>query len=105
MEEFISKFLELFMRSTDYFINGVLAAIGATAKYLYDNAKHGRTFSLIIFFTNTFLAFFVGNVVHEFLPADTDNIGGILMVTGFCTYPVVELIEQRAQNLIDKLRP
>lgn len=104
MDEAIAKLAEASIRYVDWIINGIPAVFGAMAKYLYDNVHKDRAFSFAVFGTNIFLAFFAGNVVHEFLPVEVDNKGGIMMVTGFCTYPVLGLIEQKAQQVIKKLR-
>lgn len=104
MDEAIAKLAEASVRYVDWIINGIPAVFGAMAKYLYDNVHKDRAFSFALFSTNIFLAFFAGNVVHEFLPPEVENKGGIMMVTGFCTYPVLGLIEQKMQQAITKLK-
>lgn len=104
MDEALAKLAEASLRHIDWIINGIPAVFGAMAKYLYDNVHKGRTFSFVVFGTNIFLAFFAGNVVHEFLPADVEHKGGIMMVTGFCTYPVLGLIEEKVKQLLKKLK-
>lgn len=104
MNEAIAKLAEASIGYVDWIINGIPAVFGAMAKYLYDNVHKDRAFSFAVFGTNIFLAFFAGNVVHEFLPVGVENKGGIMMVTGFCTYPVLGLIEQKASQVIQKIK-
>jgi undecaprenyl pyrophosphate phosphatase UppP len=104
LDEVIAKLARAAIDYTDWVINGVPAMFGAMAKYMYDNVRKNTAFSFVIFSTNIFLAFFAGNVVHEFLPTGYANEGGILMVTGFCTYPVLGLIERKAADVIAKIK-
>lgn len=85
---------------SEFIVSGLLASFGAMAKYFSDNMTKKQAFSFAIFFTNVFLAFFVGNVVESFLPASIESKGGILMMAGFCTYPILNLIEVKGKDIV-----
>lgn len=104
MDEVLAKLAKAAISYTDWIVVGAPAMFGAMAKYMYDNVRKDAAFSFAVFGTNIFLAFFAGNVVHEFLPDSYANEGGVLMVTGFCTYPVLGLIERKASTVIKKLK-
>ena len=49
-----------------------------------------------------FLAFFVGNLVGNLLP-DSTYKDGVLMAAGFCTYPILNIIEVQSKRRLGQL--
>lgn len=79
---------------------GVLASLGGLANYLYVTVHQEKKFSLIMMMVNLFLAFYVGNVVGSFLPEDNKYRDGLLLVCGFCTYPILSVAEIQSKRLL-----
>ena len=82
---------------------GVLSLIGGIANYFYYNEKHGKRFTVAAFVTNIVLSYFIGMIAGDWLP-ESDHKYGIIMVCGFCCYPILGLIEHNVKKLIDKER-
>ena len=81
---------------------GMLAPFGGVANYVYLTVQHGRAFSWIMMMVNMFLAFFVGNMVGSLLP-DSQFKDGLLMTAGFCTYPILNIIETQSRRRLGAL--
>lgn len=79
---------------------GVLSLIGGMANYFYYNEKNNRVFSVIGFLTNVFLSYFIGMIAGDWLP-ESDNKYGLIMVCGFCCYPILGLIESKIKKWIE----
>ena len=54
------------------------------------------------FCVNMFLAFFVGNMVGSLIP-DSQFKDGLLMTAGFCTYPILNIIETQSRRRLGAL--
>lgn len=87
--------IERILRWAQY---GVIGTFGGAAAYVYLVASKGGKFQLLLFFSNLFLAFFVGKVMGTILP-DVPTMpeyrDGMVMVAGFCTYPILRMFEDR----------
>jgi fluoride ion exporter CrcB/FEX len=81
---------------------GLLAAFGGAASYLYTMVTKNKKFVWLTFNINLFLAFFVGQSLGGFIPPDTKNFGGWLMMLGFCAYPALGLVENKVLAYLDK---
>ena len=81
---------------------GMLASFGGVANYVYLTVQHGRAFSWVMMLVNMFLAFFVGNMVGSLLP-DSQFKDGLLMTAGFCTYPILNIIEVQSRKRLGQL--
>lgn len=81
---------------------GLLGAFGGMANYVYVTMQEERTFSWIRMGINMFLAFFVGNLVGSLLP-DSTYKDGVLMAAGFCTYPILNIIEVQSKRRLGQL--
>lgn len=68
--------------------------------YLYQISKW-KDFSWIQFIINWVLAFFVWYVVGQFLPP-SDYTNGLLAISWFSSYWILQFLEQRGANLILK---
>ena len=88
---------------------GALGALGGVAFYIYILSTRGGKFHALLFGANLFLAFFVGKIAGSFLPAfeaNPDIKNGLVMAAGFCTYPILRLLEARfGKWFVDRILP
>jgi predicted membrane channel-forming protein YqfA (hemolysin III family) len=84
---------------------GILSAFGGVVGYLVDvandDAKEFRWVSYIIF---VLCAFFVGQILDDWLPTDMPGRGGVLMVAGTAAYPVLQVMRTRVSRIIEGLK-
>jgi hypothetical protein len=85
-----------------YLISGIIGAFGAGANAVYSSIK-GRKLSFFFIIGSVILGFFVGNLVGSFLPQDFQYRDGTLMVAGFASFPILDLIESKASLIFNKL--
>lgn len=81
---------------------GLLASLGGLANYLYVTVHRERPFSMFRMAVNLVLAFYVGNQVGIFLP-ESEYRDGFIMASGFSTYPILALAEQRLAGVLSAL--
>ena len=98
----LQAFLERLLELTP---PGLLAVIGGMAKYLRTNLKDGRDFSWGLFAMNIGLAFLVGIIAGAFIDETNRFRDGIMMLCGYCTYPILDLMEERLLALAKKIKP
>lgn len=79
---------------------GILASLGGLANYLYITVYQEKKFSFIMMLVNLFLAFYVGNVVGSFIPEENKYRDGLLLVCGFCTYPILSVVETQSKRFL-----
>ena len=82
---------------------GMLASFGGVASYLYHITQGRVKFSWLLFAANIILAFFVGDVVGEFIASDHQHRDGLIMVAGFCTYPMLGFLELQFRKFLNKV--
>lgn len=83
---------------------GILATAGGVANYLHAvYIKRQKEFSVVMFVMNILLAFFVGNLVGSFLEQSYRYRDGIIMMAGYCTFPILSIIDTHGRLLIKKL--
>lgn len=82
---------------------GLLSMFGGIAAYIYQNVKHEKKFSLGAFCIISFLAFFAGNLVGSFIPNTFSYRDGVLMLTGFVSFPLLGLLEEKGKHIIVRL--
>lgn len=99
----MSEEVNWFQKALAFLQVGALASLGGMAAYLYHVTQGRVKFSWIIFVINVFLAFFVGNVVGEFLDVGHKHRDGLLMVAGFCTYPTLGFIESQFRKILNRM--
>jgi len=92
---------EVIVRTIELVQFGLLSLIGGIANYFYYNQKTERAFSVIQFMTNIIVSFFLGMVVGDFVP-EGEYKYGLVMVSGFCCYPLLGLIEYKVKQFIKK---
>lgn len=92
---------ELSEKAQRYLSVGIVSAIGGIASYLYEHVKGERDFSFLSFLTMIFLAFFVGNVLGEFIPHDMKSRDGILMVAGFSSWPILDALKSNGKKIAE----
>ena len=80
---------------------GMLSLVGGIANYLYYNQKNSEAFTVIGFLINCVLSFFIGMVAGDLLP-DSDQKYGLIMVAGFCCYPLLNFLEYQIRRWIEK---
>lgn len=95
MEDFVAEL-------TAWLRLGVLAAFGGAASYIYLMITKNRPFRWITFLANLFIAFFVGKAMGGFIPEGTRNFSGVVMLMGFCAYPVLGIVEEKIVSYINK---
>lgn len=93
---------ESLTRLYDLFAAGLLSVLGGTAAYTYKTVKEDTGFSFKHFFINAFLAFFIGNVVGNFLPPTAQYRDGLLMLAGFATWPILGIMEFYGRRVVVK---
>ena len=84
-----------------YLISGLIGAFGAVANAIYATLK-GRQLSVFFIIGSIILGFFVGNLVGSFLPPDFKYRDGTLMVAGFASFPILDILESRVSGLFEK---
>lgn len=84
---------------------GLLAAFGGMASYLYIMVTKNHPFRWLTFGVNLFLAFFVGKSLGGFIPADSTNFAGWIMLLGFCAYPLLGRLETKLLAYLDSRVP
>ena len=96
MEEHIANFVA-------FILGGLYAAFGGMVHFLYQSSRKPEIqFSWLMFFINIIVAFYVGQVIWDFVPAATDGRGGLLMLAGFLAYPILDFIEKNGVRYIVK---
>jgi len=94
MEQWLQAFL-------DWVKLGMLAMFGGCASYVYMMVVKNRPFRWFTFAANLFIAFFVGKSLGGFIPADSLNYTGWVMMLGFCAYPVLGVAEAKLLKYLD----
>ncbi len=89
-------------RMIDLCAAGLLSVFGGTAAYLYRTVRDDTGFRFSHFFTNAFLAFFIGNMVGGFIPTTANYRDGLLMLAGFSTFPILGVLEHYGRKVILK---
>lgn len=84
----------------EFIYTGLIAGFGGFSNYLYKYSKDGKDFKAVSFFINISLAFFIGNVVGSFLPETFQYRDGMLLISGFVCYPLLDTIEKKAPSII-----
>lgn len=82
---------------------GLLAAFGGLASYVYIMVRRNKKFHWFTFGANIFVAFFVGKSIGGFVPPETSNYGGWIMLLGFIAYPLLDRIEDKLLAKLDKI--
>lgn len=82
---------------------GLLAAFGGLVGHVVDIVQKKRTFSWPGFLAAAFVAFFVGQVLGDWIPLSTPGRDGILMVSGTSAYPVLVLLQDMVTGFIKRL--
>lgn len=88
---------------------GLLGTFGAIANWAYVSVTQpGRPMRFGLFACNVIVSFYVGNVVGAFIDETNVNRDGIILVCGFCAYPLLGLVEANfktvAQSFVDRFR-
>lgn len=100
MAEFWALLLAKLAKITEF---GLLASYGAAANYVYTMLKsEDQRFSLPKFLGLLFLATFVGNVIGGFIPHASPYRDELLMGFGFCTFPVLAVLEVKVKGILVK---
>lgn len=97
--------LDEFGQATAVIKSGLLAAFGGLVGHLVDNIKRGDSFSFVGFVTSVLVAFFVGQVLGDWLPHEMYGRDGVLMVAGTSAYPVLASLQDVVMKLVEKLDP
>lgn len=87
----------------DWMKLGMLASFGGAASYVYIMITKNRPFRWMTFLANLFIAFFVGKSLGGFIPEDSANYTGWVMLLGFSAYPVLGAAENWVLAKIESL--
>lgn len=87
----------------EYLTAGILGMIGGIANYIYTTYKKDQTFKIYGFLVNALLAFFLGNVIGSFIPANFVYRDGVLLLAGFSTFPILAILETYIPLLAKKI--
>lgn len=80
----------------------LISGAGGIAHYLYE-VKKGNEFRIWVFLINVLLAGWLGYVVMGFVPNDSKLFWPILSITGFCTWPVLRMFEQKWPEILERI--
>ena len=84
---------------------GILSAFGGVVGYLVDVANDdSKEFRWITYAIFVLCAFFVGQILDDWLPTDMPGRGGVLMVAGTAAYPILQVMRGRVARIIEGLR-
>jgi hypothetical protein len=84
---------------------GVLSAFGGIVGYLVDVANDDtKRFSWVTYTVFILCAFFVGQILNDWLPADMPGRGGVLMVSGTAAYPILQVMRGRVARIIEGMK-
>lgn len=84
---------------------GVLSAFGGVVGYLVDVANDDtQRFSWVTYTVFVLCAFFVGQILNDWLPADMPGRGGVLMVAGTAAYPILQVMRGRVARIIEGMK-
>ena len=101
MSSIIPAFLD---RISDLAAAGVIASFGGASQALYQSYKGTKPFSIISFIVCVLLSFFVGQVVGSIIPDTLHQFhDGILLMSGFSVFPILELFNAYISKLIAQL--
>ena len=82
---------------------GLLASYGAAANYVYAMLKNEhQKFSIWKFLALLFLATFLGNFMCGFIPTDATFRDELLMGFGFCTFPLLAVMEEKMKGVLTR---
>lgn len=94
MEDQLSNFFA-------FILGGLYAGFGGMIHFLYESSrKPDQPFKWFMFIINVVVAFYVGQVAWEFIPAETPSRGGLLMLAGFLAYPILDFIEHKGLRML-----
>lgn len=85
--------------------SGLLAAFGGLVGHIVDVVQGKQTFSWPGFLAAAFVAFFVGQVLGNWLPSEMPGRDGVLMVSGTSAYPVLVLLQTMVTDFIKRMGP
>lgn len=89
-------------RAASMFEPGVLGTLGAIANWAYVSVTQPtRPMKIGLFFCNVIVSFYVGIVAGAFIGADNIYRDGIILVCGFCAYPLLGLIEANFKTIVE----
>lgn len=96
---------DLFDRFSELVIAGGVSTFGGIAAYIYKMTKTNEKFSFKFFFAAAFLSFFLGNMIGSFVPVGKHYRDGLLMMSGFLSYPILALLESNGMKWMIDLLP
>lgn len=83
--------------------SGVYGLFGAIVQYFWYNTKYKRAFKFSSLVLNALLGFYIGTALYSFIPNSLQNQkGGILLVSGFLVWHILEFIEERGFDFIKR---
>lgn len=85
--------------------SGLLAAFGGLVGHIVEVVQGKRLFSWPGFAAAAVVAFFVGQVLGDWIPVGTPGRDGVLMVAGTSAYPVLVLLQDAVTGFIKKMGP
>lgn len=94
---------EHFVNFIAFILGGLYAAFGGMVHFLYQASRNpGVPFSWLMFFINIVVAFYVGQVLWDFVPSGSEGRGGLIMLAGFLAYPILDFVEKNGVRFIVK---
>lgn len=84
-------------------MGGMYSTFGAVVHYLYQVVKDDKNdFSFPLFIVNGIFGFFIGQLVGSFLPDPFVYKDGILLISGFLVYQILDMLEDSGLNFLMK---
>ena len=84
-----------------YIVAGMLSAFGALVHSFYLISK-GRKVTWLHMVITLVIGFYVGQVVGSFLPANFEYRDGILLISGFGCYSVLDMLKDKIDDILNK---
>ena len=103
LQHILSSDLYLAVWAMDWFHHGTISALGSIAYYLHQIKKKNEVWEIKSAFIHFSLGFFIGNLVSSFLPRGFDYMTGTLLISGYCVYTVLGLLESQSAKIIVNL--
>lgn len=94
MDQFTDKALAIV-------ITGMYGLFGSLVHYLYEIVRDDtKSFQTWLFLINGVFGFFIGIFIGDFLPDSFKYRDGVLLLSGFLVYQILDLIETRGLRLM-----
>lgn len=96
----IELYIEIWTK--DWFQHGFISALGSIAYYLYQIRKKTEEWNFKSLVIHFIMGFFVGNLVSDFIPEESEYELSTLLLVGYSSYVILGNLEQYGANIFAK---